>query len=319
MYNPAEEMSSINFENIIGGPLNAVIKAQNSSAITTVNFIKTVGFEPDTMDADGKVTGVGKPVYVSFRYPKEVSPYVPGGKEVTGVKVENGGKGYVEGQVTVTIGGTEVPRNKVAVRGGAITAVDVVDVLGSLDADSTITVKTEGPAAATPAVLSLTTKDKPGSKAVYETMELEVPILTMVPIPFIRIDNVDLEFNVKINSVSSTSTRDSSQSNVNSNSKFGYKGWGFNVESTFNASYANQKSSTSNETVKKDYSLNVKVHAVQDEMPAGVSRILDILEKSIVSKSAGGMTDTGALGGAGVEPTPQAPTDPAKPSTPAKP
>lgn len=309
MYNPAEEMSSINFENIIGGPLNAVIKAQNSSAITTVNFIKTVGFEPDTMDADGKVTGVGKPVYVSFRYPKEVSPYVPGGKEITGVKVENGGKGYVDDQVIITIGGIEVPRNKVTVHGGAITAVDVNDILGSLEPDSAITVKTEGPAAATPAVLSLTTKDKPGSKAVYETMELEVPILTMVPIPFIRIDNVDLEFNVKINSVSSTSTKDSSQSNVNSNSKFGYKGWGFSVESTFNASYANQKSSTSNETVKKDYSLNVKVHAVQDEMPAGVSRILDILEKSIVSKSTGSALEEAA---------PQASADPAKPDTPPK-
>jgi hypothetical protein len=36
--------------------------------------------------------------------------------------------------------------------------------------------------------------------------------------------------------------------------------------------------------VKKDYSLNIKVHAVQDEMPAGMSRILDILEESIVTK-----------------------------------
>lgn len=40
MYNPGQEMSSINFGAIIGGTLNAVVTAQSQSANTTV-------FEPE--------------------------------------------------------------------------------------------------------------------------------------------------------------------------------------------------------------------------------------------------------------------------------
>ena len=41
---PGREVSSLDFANIIGGPLTAAIKAQAASALTTVAFIKSVGF-----------------------------------------------------------------------------------------------------------------------------------------------------------------------------------------------------------------------------------------------------------------------------------
>lgn len=47
------ELASLDFANLIGGPLNAVIEAQAKSAITTANFIREVGF-----DKDGKVVNV---------------------------------------------------------------------------------------------------------------------------------------------------------------------------------------------------------------------------------------------------------------------
>ena len=47
------ELSSLDFSNLVGGPLNAVVEAQAKSAITTANFIKEVGF-----DKDGKVVNV---------------------------------------------------------------------------------------------------------------------------------------------------------------------------------------------------------------------------------------------------------------------
>lgn len=71
MFNPAQEMSSIAFDKILGGALTAVVEAQNNSSLTTVNFIKNVGFENDQ---NGNTI---KPVYVDFKYPKEVSPYIP--------------------------------------------------------------------------------------------------------------------------------------------------------------------------------------------------------------------------------------------------
>ncbi len=38
------ELSSLNYEAMIGGPLNAVISAQASSAMATVDFIQSAGF-----------------------------------------------------------------------------------------------------------------------------------------------------------------------------------------------------------------------------------------------------------------------------------
>jgi hypothetical protein len=48
-----QELASLDFANLIGGPLNAVVEAQAKSAISTANFIKEVGF-----DKDGKVVNV---------------------------------------------------------------------------------------------------------------------------------------------------------------------------------------------------------------------------------------------------------------------
>jgi hypothetical protein len=51
------EIASLDFANLIGGPLNAVVEAQAKSAITTANFIKEVAF-----------TKEGKVVNVDFSY-----------------------------------------------------------------------------------------------------------------------------------------------------------------------------------------------------------------------------------------------------------
>lgn len=75
MYDPADEISSINFGEIIGGALNAVVDAQRESAATIENFVKNVSFKPDAVDAaTGLEVGVGDPICISFTYDKEVSP-----------------------------------------------------------------------------------------------------------------------------------------------------------------------------------------------------------------------------------------------------
>lgn len=53
------EIASLDFTNLIGGPLDAIVRAQAKSAITTANFIREVGFE-----ADGKLKTV------DFKYNK---------------------------------------------------------------------------------------------------------------------------------------------------------------------------------------------------------------------------------------------------------
>ena len=64
----AAELGSIDFENLIGGPLNACVTAQANASMSTVSFIKEVGF-----DEDGNLR------MVDFSYKKEIDdPDNPG-------------------------------------------------------------------------------------------------------------------------------------------------------------------------------------------------------------------------------------------------
>lgn len=288
MFNPANEVSSINFSAIIGGALNAVVNAQKESAETTVNFVRRVGFKPGPVDDKGREIGIGDPICVSFAYDKEVSPaHTTESREVR-IEVKDGGSGYIDAdKIKLQIGTVELDAN-VMLEDGKITGA-ILNSEPDSDKDkfvngAEITVTEEGGGSNAKLVLKITEEGKL-SPALYQKMRIDVPILTMMPIPFIKIDNTDIEFNVKINSVSTTESKDTTNSTLKSDGSFSYKGWGFNAGTTLNTSVSNQKSTSSNETVKKDYSLNIKVHAVQDDMPAGMSRILDILEGTISTKA----------------------------------
>jgi Protein of unknown function (DUF2589) len=117
---------------------------------------------------------------------------------------------------------------------------------------------------------SHTRKDVDAAGEVVETsVNVKVPLLAMLPIPSLRIEHVIIDFNVKLNSVESSKTSD----------ELGIKaevggGWG-PVNFKVSASYQ-RKTATSVE-VKKEYSLTVNVKAVQDEMPAGLEKILGML------------------------------------------
>ncbi len=293
MYNPADEVSSINFGAIIGGALNAVVSAQRESAETTVDFIKKVGFKPGKIDAEtGVEVGVGDPISVSFSYDKEVSPsQVQSTRNIT-IKVTDGGSSYTKDQpIVISVDGNVINDANVKLgSGGAITEVLLTTIpSGSFIKDGvsvTAVQEQEDGTTNTSAKLELSVVEtETAIPALYQKMQIEVPILTMMPIPFIKIDNTDIEFNVKINSVSNSKSGNTTNSNVNSESKFGYKGWGFSASTNLKTSISNQKTNSSGEEVKKDYSLNIKVHAVQDDMPTGMSRILDILEDSITTKA----------------------------------
>jgi Protein of unknown function (DUF2589) len=101
------------------------------------------------------------------------------------------------------------------------------------------------------------------------TTKITIPLLAMLPIPSLRIEHVIIDFNVKLNSVQSASTSD--ELGVNAEVK---GGWG-PVSLKVSASY--QRKTATNVEVKKEYSLNVNVKAVQDEMPAGLEKILNML------------------------------------------
>ncbi len=172
------ELGNLDFQKMIGGPLQAAVDAQVASSLATVNFINAVGFAA----ADG-AGGKRELVMVDFSHTRK----------------------------DVDAAGTETSRD----------------------------------------------------------VNITVPLLSMLPLPSLRIEHVVIDFNVRLNSVES--------SNVSED--LGIKaelsaGWG-PVNFKVSASY--QRKTTTNVEVKREYALTVNVKAVQDEMPAGLEKVLGML------------------------------------------
>jgi len=234
MPNPGQELSSIDFESMIGGPLVAVINAQAQAAMSTVNFIKEVGFKKPSAEEDaGGDTTTEEPIYVTFKYPKELSPYQP------------------------AIGDVNNPSALPPYNAGPPVVGDPAFPDGR-------------PAYVAPVA------------AVYETQELQVPILTILPIPFIRIDLTTIDFNAKINSVEYRKTNTNLKVSASLEAKAGWL-WG---SAKLKVSTSFQRTTQQGNTVNRTYSLAIHVKAVQDEMPAGMEKMLGILEGAITSKPA---------------------------------
>jgi len=176
----AAELGAIDFENLIGGPMQAAVKAQNSASLSTVSFIQEVGFEG---------TGPEKKLrMVDFSYTKNVPD------------------------------------------------------------------TSEGAAA---------------NATVEEKVNITVPFIAILNVPSLRIETLDIDFNVKLNS---TFTKDVS-------SELGFEsslGINFSVVK-FKTSLSYKRTSSTGVKVEKEYSMNVKVKATNDEMPAGLEKVLGLM------------------------------------------
>jgi hypothetical protein len=116
------------------------------------------------------------------------------------------------------------------------------------------------------------------------TVELTVPILSIVPIPFIRLDDITIDFTAKLTDTIASSTKSDFKFSTDAKGKF--KAWWspVSLEVRTQVSYQNTRQSASK--FVREYTMNIKVHAVQDDLPAGLERVLDILEQSITEKPA---------------------------------
>jgi Protein of unknown function (DUF2589) len=115
---------------------------------------------------------------------------------------------------------------------------------------------------------------------------LTVPILTIVPIPYLRIDTMTLDFKTSINSTTEASTSETSSFAAEGSLK-AQVGWGiFSASLSGSVSSKKDSTSTKNSRYSVEYTIDVNVHAVQDDMPAGMAKVLNILTDAISAKSA---------------------------------
>jgi hypothetical protein len=123
-----------------------------------------------------------------------------------------------------------------------------------------------------------------------------VPLLTIVPIPFIRIDDMTIQFKASMSQSSEKSEKKSSELASSAKVKGSARYLFFKASLDASVSSKKDSSSTRDSKYSVEYTIDVNVHAVQDDMPAGMAKVLNILTDSINNLPPAGSVRTRASG-----------------------
>lgn len=113
---------------------------------------------------------------------------------------------------------------------------------------------------------------------------ISIPLLTIIPIPYIAVEKVDISF--KANIMASKSVEEKQEettgtdTNLTAQSKLGFGI--FSLDAQCEASYSSKKDSkaTKESRYSVEYTMDVAIKAAQDDMPAGLAKLLEVLNKS---------------------------------------
>jgi len=107
---------------------------------------------------------------------------------------------------------------------------------------------------------------------------LTVPFIMLIPIPYIEINILSIDLNVKLTSVDTTE----SSTNFNSYAEVGVGASWFGNSVNFKGGFSYKSNSKQTGSTSRDYSLDIHVQCGQSGLPKGTERILDMLESIIV-------------------------------------
>lgn len=117
------------------------------------------------------------------------------------------------------------------------------------------------------------------------TTQFDLPLLTIMPLNSLAVDNVTVNFEMEVKSSFSEDDNKTKESEFSGESSFETKiGWGIlSVSIKGNASYSSRDSETHNTHYEKSNSAKytVNVHAGQLPLPKGVNTIIEAFSKCI--------------------------------------
>lgn len=116
---------------------------------------------------------------------------------------------------------------------------------------------------------------------------LSVPLLTIVPIPLIAIDTIDIQFKARITGSAQQASEESQSSGggVSGGGSLGWRRKRFRAAVSLNAGYSSKKDSKASQDSRYsvEYTMDVHVHASQAGLPQGMAQLLNILQDGISS------------------------------------
>lgn len=115
-------------------------------------------------------------------------------------------------------------------------------------------------------------------KFIYqENVEIEVPVLSIVKIPSLAIETVDIIFDMEVKSSESSKESTDTEMELDAQMKFG---WGaFSATVNVRGSVASHKENTRSSDNSAKY--HVEVHARDSGMPEGLARVMDIMAQAV--------------------------------------
>jgi len=119
---------------------------------------------------------------------------------------------------------------------------------------------------------------KPDDQGNLQSYIVEVPLLSLIPIPSIEIKDAEMEFNIKITDIQ---TENTSLALSSSDAEAG--SWLSTERVEFRAAMGKMQSGSSGQT-ETDIQMKVKIKAQQADIPAGLAHIFRLMDQSINSK-----------------------------------
>jgi hypothetical protein len=104
----------------------------------------------------------------------------------------------------------------------------------------------------------------------------------------IRIDDMSIAFKASLSQTSET--EESAKESIDKSIKVSASAKWLFAKASMEGSISSKKDSESSKSSKYsvEYTIDVNVHAVQDDMPSGMAKILNILSDSISTETTGG-------------------------------
>jgi hypothetical protein len=116
-------------------------------------------------------------------------------------------------------------------------------------------------------------------------LNVDFPIITMVPIPSLAVTSVDITFDMEVKSSFSHETDEATASSTSEQGSFDAKaGWGcFSVEVKGSVSHDSSQSNSDKQTYQKsnDARYHVEVTAAQQPIPDGIKMLLEMFSKNM--------------------------------------
>ena len=122
--------------------------------------------------------------------------------------------------------------------------------------------------------------ERPGvddaGKPAIEVVKIKVPILSVVPIPNLQVNNVDVTFDMEVKSSTSQTHKDSKEASMDASASFKFLFWSGSIKMHGAVSSSNENVRTSDKSAKYHVEVNAQNHGT----PEGLARVLDILNQA---------------------------------------